>query len=188
MKKVIIGLVIVAFFAFALAGLANQPARIATQIKDEEYNEIMEKDYEYVYPESPTAVVKAYAEIEELIYSYKFEGKREGRLEELVRKQMELLDDELIEYNGGYDKVLLTNMQSAKDLLDSGKKVIDFKYQTSGDSALDNEDNLVKFINVIYYFNAQGGDNVYRSYALRRDNNKHWKIFTYSDVDPFVIK
>lgn len=188
MKKVLLGLLIVGFIAFAAYGVANQPKRITDKVKSEEYSEIMDVDLDYQYPENPTDVVKAYGRIEHLIYSYKFEGKYESRLEDLIYQQMKLMDDELIEYSGGKEKILLSTKESCEKLLDDKKKVIDVQYQTSADSTLDDNGNLVKFVNVIYYFNAAGGDNVYRCYALRRDSDKRWKIFTYSDIDPFVIK
>lgn len=184
MKKVIIGLVIVAFFALGIVGVLNQPNKIERQIKDEDYREITAVDYEKDYPDNPTDVVKAYGDIDELIYSFKFEGKREPRLEELIRKQMQLLDKEFVEFNGGSDKVLLSKMNGAKEMLESGNKVIDVKYQTNPSQTLDNDGNIVKFVNVIYYMK---GDNVYRSYAIRKNFEGRWKIFTYQDIDPFTI-
>ena len=79
------------------------------QRKDKVYEEIMAKDFTYDYPKSATDVVKMYCDIEALVYSTKFDGKREGRLEELVRKQIQLLDDELVEFNGGATKIKCTN-------------------------------------------------------------------------------
>ena len=51
MKKVIIGLAIVAFFAIAIVGFLNQPQRVTSKIKDEEYTEIMETELKYDYPD-----------------------------------------------------------------------------------------------------------------------------------------
>lgn len=184
MKKVIIGLVVVAFFALGIVGILNQPGKIERQIKDEEYREIVAVDFNENYPDNPTDVVKAYGKIEDLIYSFKFEGKREPRLEEVIRKQMQLLDKEFIEFNGGSDKVLLSKIDSAKSLLETGEKVVDVKYQTSAVQTFDNDGNQVRFVNVIYYMK---GENVYRSYALRKDFENRWKIFTYQDIDPFTI-
>ncbi|MCQ2978465.1 MAG: hypothetical protein MJ245_01550 [Clostridia bacterium] len=188
MKKVIIGLAVAVFFALAIVGFANQPQRVTKKIKNEEYHEIMERDLKYDYPETPTDVVKAFGRIQELIYSYKFEGKEEGRLEELIRQQLILFDDELIETNGGEDKIIISTMSSAKEFLDLKKKIIDVKYQTSGEQILSDDGDLYKFVNVIFYINAGGGEDVYRKYALRRDEDKRWKIFTYQDIEPFSIK
>ena len=79
-------------------------------------------------------------------------------------------------------------MSSAKEFLDLKKKIIDVKYQTSGEQILSDDGDLYKFVNVIFYINAGGGEDVYRKYALRRDEDKRWKIFTYQDIEPFSIK
>ena len=186
MKKVLLGLVIVIFFAFAIVGFLNQPQRVTGKIKDEEYTEIMETDLKYDYPENPMDVVKAYCRIEELLYSYKFEGKKEGRFEELMNQQLELLDEELIEYSGGKDKIIISTRDSVNQFLDNKSKIIDVKYKMAADQ-IDDEGNLIKFVDVILYVNAGGGDDVYRSYALRRDEDRRWKIFTYANIEPFSI-
>ena len=48
MKKVIIGLAVAVFFALAIVGFANQPQRVTKKIKNEEYHEIMERDFSLV--------------------------------------------------------------------------------------------------------------------------------------------
>ena len=185
MKKVLLGLVIVLGMAWAIGSYSTQAERLSMQRKDKIYNEIMQQDFEYDYPTSATDVVKMYCEIEALVYSTKFEGKREGRLEELVSKQLELLDDELISFNGGKTKIILSTKEDSKKFLESGFKIMEVKYQTSPEVDVDENGNQIKFVKVIEYVSV--GENAYKVYALRRDENKRWKIITYGKTEPFTI-
>ena len=185
MKKVLVGVLFVAIFAVIIGLAASQPDRIISQKKNETYEKIMEVDLEYDYPESATDVVKLFCEIEALLYSYKFEGKKEGRFEELVRKQINLYDEKLIDYNGGENKIILSTKQDAEKFLDLGYKIVDVKYQTSPRTEVDENGNLLKFVNVIEYVSI--GDNAYKQYMLRKDENKRWKIVSYANVEPFTI-
>lgn len=186
MKKVIIGLAIVAFFAIAIVGFLNQPQRVTSKIKDEEYTEIMETELKYDYPESPMDVVKAYCRIEKLLYSYKFEGKKASRFDDLINQQLELIDTELIDFNGGRDKFIISKRDSINQFLDLKRKVVDAKFRTGNDT-LSEDNQILKSIDVIMYVNAGGGDDIYMRYILKRDDERRWKIVSYSPIEKFSL-
>ena len=91
----------------------------------------------------------------------------------------------MIDYNGGETKIIISTREDAEKFLDLGYKVIDVEYQTSPRTETDENGNLLKFVNVIEYVSV--GENAYKQYMLRKDENKRWKIVSYSNVEPFTI-
>lgn len=185
MKKVLIGVGIALFFGLSVGMFINQPKRISNRINDEKFDKIMDQDFNYDYPETYVDVVTKFLDIEKLMFNQDYKGKRAERKEEMVLKALELWDDQLISQNGGIEKVTVDYLSDIDKFQEGKYKIMDYEYQASPQKSVDNDGNLVMAVNVIEYISI--GDNAYKMFLLRKDDNKNWKICGITKIEPFKI-
>ena len=185
MKKYIGAVVGFAIILIAITYFSGTSDRGIVKQKLEDYKEIMNIDLYENYPDSPTKVVELFCDIERLMYSANFKDNKEDYIGNLIEKQCQLYDQELIDYNGGKDFIKLNATKDIEKFLEKGYKIIETKLHTSSAINADQDGNVLKYVNVIQYVNK--GDNSYKMYCLRQDGRGKWKILTFTNIDQFTI-
>jgi len=185
MKKVVYSIVPIVFIAIIIILYMGNGEKIVKRAKNETYDQIIQIDLENNYPATPSEVMELYGKIKKLMYSATFDDSDIEKLQNLIKMQIKLYDDELINYNGGEKLITLNATKNIKTFRDQKYKIIDFKKQVSSSVQFDENENILKFVNVIEYINK--GDNFYMTYCLRKDKNGRWKILSYKEVEPFKI-
>lgn len=159
-------------------------------INEEELTEvekIIVKDLKKDYPKTPREVVKLYNRIVKCYYGEEMD---DDQLEKMVDQMMTLLDEDLLLVNPRdeyYSSVVSEIEEYQKE-----KKVIvstdvcdsnDVKYVDDKKDDANKIDKLA-YVNASYFINTDGKfANTYQQFVLRQDEDGHWKILTFYEVE-----
>lgn len=164
-----VGLVgVYAFMAGKRRAAADAAVLSATEL-------VLAKDLERDYPPTPKEVIKAYAEIEKCFYN---EDCSEEEIEQLGMKARELYDAELLEANevGSYLDRLKTEIKEFKE---GNKRLTGVNVAASANVDIFTEDGY-QFARIYCGYtivDGTGSTNTGMVYLLRRDEERHWKIY-----------
>lgn len=172
----IVGLV--GFYAF-LTGRARTQAQEAVMTP---VQEALSRDLTKNYPATVKEVVKYYTEIEKCFYN---EDCAEEELEQLGMKARELYDDDLLAIND-VDIYLLQLKADVKKFKDAKRRIGNISVAASTNVDFFSQDGF-DFARIYcgYTVKESTGQSVSegRVYLLRRDEERHWKIYGWESAD-----
>lgn len=176
MILLVVGLV--GFYAF-LTGHAKTQAQEAVMTP---VQEVLSRDLSKNYPATVKEVVKYYTEIEKCFYN---EECTEEELEQLGMKARELYDHDLLAINevGTY---LLQLKADVKNFKDAKRRISNISVAASTNVDFFSQDGF-DFARIYcgYTVKESAGQSVAegRVYLLRRDEERHWKIYGWESAD-----
>ena len=176
MILLVVGLV--GFYAF-LTGHAKTQAQEAVMTP---VQEVLSSDLSKNYPATVKEVVKYYTEIEKCFYN---EECTEEELEQLGMKARELYDHDLLAINevGTY---LLQLKADVKNFKDAKRRISNISVAASTNVDFFSQDGF-DFARIYcgYTVKESTGQSVAegRVYLLRRDEERHWKIYGWESAD-----
>ncbi|MBQ7954646.1 MAG: hypothetical protein IJ282_02740 [Lachnospiraceae bacterium] len=147
--------------------------------------EVLMRNLESNYPPTPREVVKYYSEITKCFYN---EECTDGELEQLADKADQLFDTELAEHNdwGGY----MISLRSEIDDFKENQILISTYIISSSVDVEYFEDDGYEFARLHCIYTLKQGNakqDIDEVFLLRKDENKHWKIYGWdnaSNVNP----
>lgn len=143
---------------------------------------VLSRDLDKDYPATVKEVVKYYAEIEKCFYN---EDCTDGEIEELGMQARRLYDQELLENNemAGYITKLKEDIRSFKN---AKRKISSISVASSTNVDYFSEDGF-DFARIYcgYIVRESNGQvsSEGRVYLLRRDEDRHWKIYGWDTAD-----
>ena len=151
-----------------------------------QYEQIIERDLELDYPNTPREVVKLFSKILECYYN---EGHSEDEIMKLASQQFLLLDKELqdnnpeLQYYSGIKNDIRNYKNNKRQIksftLCSSDEV---KYLTDEDSSVVKRD--IAYVTCSYFIQDKDGfTNSNQCYVLRKDEDGNWKILVYYLVE-----
>ena len=173
---VIVGLV--GFYAF-LTGRAKTEAQesVMTPVQ-----QVLSRDLAKDYPATVKEVVKYYTELEKCFYN---EECTEEELEQLGMKARELYDRDLLAINE-VDNYLLQLKTDVKRFKDAKRRISSISVASSTNVDFFSQDGF-DFARIYcgYVVKESTGQSVMegRVYLLRRDEERHWKIYGWESAD-----
>lgn len=139
----------------------------------------LSRNLETDYPATPKEVIKYYNEILKCYYN---EECTDTEIEDLGLKARELYDEDLLAANelGTYLIRLKADVASYKQ---SNRRLTNVSVASSTSVDIFEDDGYTFARIYCGYTIAQNGENIPSNqvYLLRRDENKHWKIFGWTD-------
>ena len=173
---VIVGLV--GFYAF-LTGRAKTEAQesVMTPVQ-----QVLSRDLAKDYPATVKEVVKYYTELEKCFYN---EECTEEELEQLGMKARELYDRDLLAINE-VDNYLFQLKTDVKRFKDAKRRISSISVASSTNVDFFSQDGF-DFARIYcgYVVKESTGQSVMegRVYLLRRDEERHWKIYGWESAD-----
>ncbi len=139
----------------------------------------LSRDLTSAYPSTPKEVIKYYNEIMKCFYN---EECSDEEIEQLGQKARELYDSDLLEINplGTYMMNLKSEIQDFKD---NKRKITNTSVASSTDVDFYEVDGF-SFARIRCGYTFMEGKTSYPTayvYLLRRDDEKHWKIYGWKD-------
>lgn len=152
-----------------------------------EVEKVLVKDLKKDYPKTPREVVKFYNRIIKCYYSEKLSDKE---IEDMVDQMLYLLDEDLLMVNprDEYYKSVVADIEeyNSKNKRVVNTDVCDSNDVTYVDDVKDgsNEVDKLAYVNASYFINTDGKfTNTYQQFVLRQDEDGHWKILTFYEVE-----
>ena len=176
MILLVVGLV--GFYAF-LTGRAKTEAQesVMTPVQ-----QVLSRDLAKDYPATVKEVVKYYTELEKCFYN---EECTEEELEQLGMKARELYDRDLLAINE-VDNYLLQLKTDVKRFKDAKRRISSISVASSTNVDFFSQDGF-DFARIYcgYVVKESTGQSVMegRVYLLRRDEERHWKIYGWESAD-----
>lgn len=142
---------------------------------------VLWKDLQNDYPQTVREVVRYYTEIQKCIYN---EECTEEEIEQLGLKERELYDEELLANNDEAGNLLLLKAE-VSTFRDEERKILSTSVASSTNVDTFTEDGY-EFARIYctYSMMEKGKSSYVRMvYLLRRDENRHWKIYGWDLAD-----
>lgn len=182
--SIVILLMVVAGIAYYYYLSNRTPSVDATQqaVDNQELGDLLSRDVDSNYPQSPKEVVKLYMRIAKQYYGNNIS---EDQIDTLGKQARRLFDDEL-KSKQSEDEFLKALKQEISDYNNQNRYISDYKIESSSDvkyKALNNK----KYASIDTLFYIRQGDNLVYSYTrftLRQDNNGRWKILYWELYKP----
>lgn len=142
--------------------------------------EVLNRDLEYNYPQSPREVVKYYSEITKCFYNEEY---TDSELELLADKADQLYDEELAQWND-WGQYMISLKSQIKDFKD--QKITISTYIVDSSTEVDTfEEDGFKFarLGVVYTLKQEGAkQDIAEVFLLRMDDNGDWKIYGWDNA------
>ena len=165
--------------------LSNRtPSVDATQqaVDNQELGDLLSRDVDNNYPQSPKEVVKLYMRIAKQYYGNNIS---EDQIDTLGKQARRLFDDEL-KSKQSEDEFLKALKQEISDYNNQNRYISDYKIESSSDVKYKTLNNK-KYASIDTLFYIRQSDNLVYSYTrftLRQDNNGRWKILYWELYKP----
>lgn len=187
MKKSTVGVTIV--LILLIVGLVGFYAFLTGRVKTEAQEAVMtpvqqalSRDLSKDYPATVKEVVKYYTELEKCFYN---EECTEQELEQLGMKARELYDHDLLAINE-VENYLLQLKTDVKSFKDAKRRISSISVASSTNVDFFSQDGF-DFARIYcgYVVKESTGQSVMegRVYLLRRDEERHWKIYGWESAD-----
>lgn len=176
----IIAVLIVSFYIYLSKRTGSTEEDLPPE-KITAYEEIMEKDFNTEYPGTPRSVIKWYNKIVKLYYD---SDMSDEQVVDLADKSRELWDEELLEKNPR--DAYLSSLQADISDYETHKRVIASTDVCDSDEVKYYSYKGREMASVIAsYFITEGSGytKVYQKYALRKDDEGHYKIIAFDLCD-----
>lgn len=181
---IIILLVIVTVVGY-YAYLSNKTRGIQRETSMTFVQEVLSRDLQLDYPPTPKEVVKYYSDIMKCFYN---EDCTEEEIDKLGLKARELYDRELAEHNETKD--YLSNLKAEIETFKAKKRRINHVSIASSTNVEEYEVDGFRFARLrCTYSMLEGGASkpTHFVYLLRRDENRHWKIYGWDLAENLTI-
>ena len=186
LKTVIIGVICAALvlgYYYYLSTRNNSPDTEGERTKVEK---VIAMNLQDKYPNTPRKVVEVFNEI---LCCYYNEEYTDREFQQLVTKQRELLDAELLENNS--EQKLLNNFRADAKEYKENKRVISSYTICGTDDVIYKtvDERECAYVTCSYFIKDgdRGFQNTYQCYVLRKDEAGEWKILVYylieGDID-----
>ena len=142
--------------------------------------EVLARDLEKNYPQTPKEVVKYYSDITKCFYN---EECTEEELDQLALKALEMYDDELAG-NKDQDKYLSDLKEEIREFKEKELVVSSYSTSSSTDVFYFKEDGF-DFARLYCTYNIRSGTVIQpleEHFVLRLDEQGHWKIYGWDEV------
>lgn len=182
MRVTVILIVVIAGLVGLYAILMNRARTEAAQAAMTPVQSVLNKDLEKNYPATVKEVIKYYAEIEKCFYN---EDCTDSEIEALGVQARKLYDSELLANNemAGY----LTKLkEDIKDFKEAKRRLISVSVAASTNVDYFSDDGY-DFARIYCGYTVKESDgrtaSEGRVYLLRRDEDRHWKIYGWDAAD-----
>lgn len=137
--------------------------------------ELIAKDLTNNYPPSPKEVIRYYSDITQCFYNEEYSDEE---LEQLAIQTRMLFDDELVVSND-WDKYMIELKADIAEFKQSSIKVTSYSISASTDVDYFKDDGyeFARLRCTYYLTNGSFGQTIEEVYLLRRDEDKHWRIY-----------
>lgn len=169
------------FLAYYLINLKIEKSKPEDYVQLTPVQEVLSRDLERNYPQTPKEVIKYYSEITKCFYDEEY---TEEELDALAMKAVELYDDELVA-----NKTTETYFQDLrKDIQDFKAKdwyISSYATSSSTDVFYFTEDGF-DWARLYCTYNIRNGtvmQMLEEKFLLRMDDAGHWKIYGWDSVD-----
>ena len=169
------------FLAYYLVNLKIEKSRPENYKQLTKVEEVLARDLERNYPQTPKEVVKYYSDITQCFYNEEY---TEEELEALAMKAVEMYDAQL-----AAEKDKETYLQDLKkdiaELKDKDWYISSYGTSSSTDVYYFSEDGF-DFARLYCTYNIRNGTVMQileEKFLLRMDENGHWKIFGWDSVE-----
>lgn len=143
---------------------------------------VLDRNMTANYPQTPKEVVKYFSEITQCYYNETFESDEE--LETLADRMLELYDDELVSYKT-HEDYIFDLRSDIKFYNENGYKISSYAPSASTDVFYFNEDGF-EWARLYCVYTIKSGK-YYKTlnevFVLRKDENNHWKIYGWDEVN-----
>jgi hypothetical protein len=178
-----IGLVMIVLFGiscYIYAG-SRKEATVAEEAQSEA-NELLVRDIENNYPDSPRKVIEYYSDIMICFYET---GTDSDTVDKLAERSRLLFDTDLLENNP--EGIFYENIKNQVEAFHNEHIKITL-YTMGAESDVkyaEVEKNEYATVTVKYYLRDDGGTSIYTyiDFLLRRDIDKRWKILGWKQTD-----
>ncbi len=182
--SIVILLMVVAGIAYYYYLSNRTPSVDATQqaVDNQELGDLLSRDVDNNYPQSPKEVVKLYMRIAKQYYGNNIS---EDQIDTLGKQARRLFDDEL-KSKQSEDEFLKALKQEISDYNNQNRYISDYKIESSRDVKYKTLNNK-KYASIDTLFYIRQSDNLIYSYTrftLRQDNNGRWKILYWELYKP----
>lgn len=182
--SIVILLMVVAGIAYYYYLSNRTPSVDATQqaVDNQELGDLLSRDVDSNYPQSPKEVVKLYMRIAKQYYGNNIS---EDQIDTLGKQARRLFDDEL-KSKQSEDEFLKALKQEISDYNNQNRYISDYKIESSSDVKYKTLNNK-KYASIDTLFYIRQSDNLVYSYTrftLRQDNNGRWKILYWELYKP----
>lgn len=182
--SIVILLMVVAGIAYYYYLSNRTPSVDATQqaVDNQELGDLLSRDVDNNYPQSPKEVIKLYMRIAKQYYGNNIS---EDQIDTLGKQARRLFDDEL-KSKQSEDEFLKALKQEIADYNNQNRYISDYKIESSSDVKYKTLNNK-KYASSIHIFYIRQSDNLIYSYTrftLRQDNDGRWKILYWELYKP----
>lgn len=182
--SIVILLMVVAGIAYYYYLSNRTPSVDATQqaVDNQELGDLLSRDVDSNYPQSPKEVVKLYMRIAKQYYGNNIS---EDQIDTLGKQARRLFDDEL-KSKQSEDEFLKALKQEISDYNNQNRYISDYKIESSSDVKYKTLNNK-KYASIDTLFYIRQSDNLIYSYTrftLRQDNDGRWKILYWELYKP----
>lgn len=176
---IILVVIVVGYYAYLSGKQQDRKEEAAFTAVENTLSRSLELDY----PPTPKEVIKYYNEILKCFYN---EECTEEEIEALGNKARELYDAELLANNE--QEVYLMNLKAdIQDYKENNRRITHTAVAAST-SVVTFEEDGYEFARIMCGYSIMEGDKSHPSnqvYLLRKDENKHWKIYGWEPQEVF---
>ncbi len=143
--------------------------------------EVLLRNLETNYPQTPKEVIKYYSEITKCFYNEEY---TDGELEQLADKADQLYDDELAEHNN-WGEYIISLRAEIDDFKDNEITISTYLVSASTDVEKFEADGY-EFARLHCIYTLKQGNykqDVDQVFLLRKDAEGHWKIYGWDSAD-----
>ena len=173
-----VGFVLLAYYLLTLESQKNKPEDMVTLTP---IQEVLGRDLERNYPNTPKEVVRYYSEITKCFYNY---DNSDEEIQQLGLKALELYDKELAA-NKDQDKYLGDLKREIVDFKEKGFSISSYSTSPSTDVFYFSEDgyDFARLYCTYYIRSGTATQPLEEQFLLRIDEQGHWKIYGWDEAN-----
>lgn len=178
--------VVVTIYAYYYINNATKPIIPDTIREKTEAEILIEKDFEYAYPATPTEVLRLHLRITKCLYNDKL---TKGEIDDLVNQSRILYDEELLEKNPVESQIRTINEEIDK-FRETNKELTNYIIENKEDIKFWTEEDVeyASIVASISFTENKEIIKVFEEFTLRRDEDGQWRILGWNLSDKDSIK
>lgn len=173
----------IVFFAYYLINLKVEKNKPEDYVKMTPVQEVLSRNLQTNYPQTPKEVIKYYSEITRCFYNEEY---TEEELNALAMKAMELYDHDLVANNQG-EQYLINLKNEIRTFKNNGYSISSYSTSSSTD-VYDFVEDGFQFSRLYCTYNVRMGtviQPVEEIFLLRMDLDGHWKIYGWDEAEHY---